>query len=170
MNSAPQAKGPVAWMASNAVAANLLMLFLLLGGLMCAMLIKQEVFPDFTLDEVEVSVEYSGASPEEVEQGVVLAIEEAVQGLEGVDEVTSTSSEGSCTVTIEALKGANIDRLLQDVKSEVDSITSFPDEAEEPIITVASHDHDVLSVMLYGRLDELVLRELAEQLRTEPAQ
>ncbi len=167
MNSAPQAKGPVAWMASNAVAANLLMLFLLLGGLMCAMLIKQEVFPDFTLDEVEVSVEYSGASPEEVEQGVVLAIEEAVQGLEGVDEVTSTSSEGSCTVTIEALKGANIDRLLQDVKSEVDSITSFPDEAEEPIITVASHDHDVLSVMLYGRLDELVLRELAEQLRTD---
>jgi multidrug efflux pump subunit AcrB len=154
-------------MAGNSVAANLFMVVLLVGGLILAMQIRQEVFPEFSEDQVTISVSYPGASPEEVEQGVTLAIEQAVQGLDGVKEVTSTSSEGSSNVVVEALEGANLHTFSQDVKSEVDRISSFPDEAEDPVIATSSHKHSVLSIMVYGDQDQLVLRELADQLRDE---
>ena len=94
--------GAIAWMAGNPVAANLIMLVCLVGGLIMSTQIKQEVFPEFESDIVTVSVIYPGASPEEIEQGIVLAIEERVTGLDGVKKVTSPSVEGSGTVTVEA--------------------------------------------------------------------
>ncbi len=160
-------KGPIAWMAGNSVAANLLMIVLLVGGLVFGMQIKQEVFPEFSTDTVSVSVSYPGASPEEVEQGIILAVEEAVQGIDGVKEVTSTSSEGSGSVLIEALDGANLQKLAQDVKTEVDRISSFPEEAEDPVIAESTRKREVLSVMLYGDQEDMTLRDLAEQLRAE---
>ena len=99
-------RGAISWMAGNSVAANLLMAVLLVGGLLIGLNIKQEVFPDFDMDMVKVSVAYPGASPEEVEQGIVLPVEEAIQGLEGVKEVTSVASEGSGSITVEAIEGA----------------------------------------------------------------
>lgn len=162
-----QERGAIAWMAGNSVAANLVMVVLLIGGLIFAFQIKQEVFPEFDMDTVTVSVAYPGAGPEEVEQGIVLAVEEAVQGLDGVKEVTSTSSEGAATITIEALKGADLDKLTQDVKNEVDGISSFPEEAEDPVVAESSRKHDVLSIILYGKQDLMVLRDLTEQLRDE---
>ena len=87
-------RGPIAWMARNSVAANLLMLALMIGGVFFIGKTKQEVFPQFELDLVLISVPYPGASPEEVEQGVVLAIEEAVRGVDGVKELRSTAGEG----------------------------------------------------------------------------
>jgi len=163
----PIERGPLAWMAGNSVAANLLMVVLLVGGLILALQIRQEVFPEFSEDQVSISVSYPGASPEEVEQGVTLAIEQAVQGINGVKEVTSTSSEGSSQVVVKALEGANLHNLTQDVKSEVDRISSFPAEAEDPVIAASSRKHSVLSIMVYGHQDQLVLRELADQLRDE---
>jgi multidrug efflux pump subunit AcrB len=160
-------KGPISWMAGNSVAANLLMVVFLVGGIIFAMQIKQEVFPEFSLDTVTVSIAYPGASPAEVEQGCVLAIEQAVQGLDGVKEVTSTSSEGRGNVVVEALEGADLQKLTQDIKTEVDRITSFPEEAEDPAISEVSHQRQVLSVMLSGDQPETTLRELAEQLREE---
>ncbi|XXJ19907.1 efflux RND transporter permease subunit [Desulfovibrio caledoniensis] len=160
-------KGPIAWMAGNSVAANLLMIVFLVGGLIFAMQIKQEVFPEFSLDTVTVSIAYPGASPSEVEQGCVLAIEQAVQGLDGVKEVTSTSSEGSGMVVVEALEGADVQKLTQDIKTEVDRITSFPEEAEDPVISEVSRQRQVLSVMISGDQPDTTLRELAEQLREE---
>ncbi len=133
-------KGAIAWMAGNSVAANLLMIVLLVGGLIWGLQIKQEVFPEFSLDTVSISVSYPGASPEEVEQGIVLAVEEAVQGIDGVKEVTSSSSEGRGSVVVEALDGADLQKLSQDIKTEVDRITSFPEEAEDPVIAEASHN------------------------------
>ncbi len=159
--------GAIAWMAGNPVAANLIMLVCLVGGLIMSTQIKQEVFPEFESDIVTVSVIYPGASPEEIEQGIVLAIEERVTGLDGVKKVTSTSVEGSGTVTVEALAGADIERLAQDVKGEVDRITSFPEEAETPKVVIASNRRQALSIALYGDLDERVLRELAETVRDE---
>jgi multidrug efflux pump subunit AcrB len=159
--------GPMAWMANNAVAANLLMLLFLAGGLLVGLQVKQEVFPEFSLDMVNVTVPYPGASPEEVENGIILAIEEAVQGLEGVDEIRSTASEGSATVTIEALEDANVTRLWQEIKSEVDRIDTFPDEAEEPQVAIASRKRNVLQMALYGKADEYTLREAAERVRDE---
>ncbi len=157
--------GPLAWMAGNSVAANLLMLVLLVGGLIWGMQIKQEVFPDFDMDYVTISVPYPGASPEELEQGIILAVEEAVSGLDDVKEITSSAREGSGTVMVEMVSDGNLNKLAQDIKSEVDGITSFPEESEEPQVTIVSHRRQVISVVLYGDQDDRILRELAEEAR-----
>lgn len=163
--AAKPARGPVAWMVSNRVTPNLLMLVLLLGGLFLALQIKQEVFPDFELDLVRVSVSYPGASPEEVEQGIVLAIEEAVRGLDGVKEVSATASEGSGQVTVEMLEDADNDKVYQDIKQEVDRIGTFPEDAERPNVTLVAHRREVVSVEIFGDVSERALREVAEQVR-----
>lgn len=163
--SASPKRGPLAWMAGNTVAANLLMLVLLVGGLIIGQNVTQEVFPEFSLDTVSISVPYPGASPEEVESGIILAVEEAVQGVEGIKEVRSTASEGVGRVTVEAQESADLDRLWQDVKAEVDRINTFPDEAEEPSVTIASRQREVISFVLYGSQDQHVLRNAAEQTR-----
>ncbi|MGD9174162.1 MAG: efflux RND transporter permease subunit [Desulfobacterales bacterium] len=158
-------RGPIAWMAGHSVAANLLMAVFLIGGLFWALQIKKEVFPDFELDIVRITVPYPGASPEEVERGIVLAIEEAVNGLEGVKEITATASEGMGTVNVEIIEGENIERLAQDIKNEVDRITSFPEEAEEPQVVIAERRRSVVSLALYGNQSEWILREVAEDIR-----
>ena len=163
--SEKQARGPVAWMAGHSVAANLAMAACLVGGFFMLSNIKQEVFPDIDLDMVIVTVPYPGASPEEVERGIVLAVEEAVRGLDGVKKVTSEAGEGFGTVTVELLLGADMQKLANDVKNEVDRITTFPVDAEEPQVTIASRKRDVLSVVLFGEADERVLHELGEQIR-----
>jgi len=158
-------KGPIAWMAGHSVTANLLMLVLLVGGFFLGYRIKKEVFPDFELDQVQITVPYPGASPQEVERGIILAIEEAVQGLEGVNEVRASAREGVGTVTVEMIEGENLQKLGQDIKSEVDRITSFPEEAEEPQVVIVSRKRYVVSLALYGDQSEAVLREYAEYLR-----
>ena len=160
-------RGPISWMAGHGVAANLVMLVCLVGGFLSLRNIKQEVFPDVAIDMVTISVAYPGASPEEVERGIILAIEEAVRGLDGVDDVISVASEGSGNVTVELLIGADTQRLAQEIKSEVDRITTFPEDAEEPQVRIAVHKHGVLTVVLYGNVQNTVLHELAEQTRDQ---
>ena len=152
-------------MAGHSVAANLLMAVFLIGGLILASQIKKEVFPDFDLDIVNISMPYPGASPEEVERGVVLAIEEAVQGLEGVDEVTASANEGIGTVRVEIIEGESIQRLAQEIQNEVDRITSFPEEIEEPRVVIAQRRRYVISLALHGDQSEWNLREVAEDIR-----
>ncbi len=137
----------------------------LVGGLISLMSIKQEVFPNIALDNVIVSVPYPGAGPEEVERGIILAIEEVVRGLDGVAEIDSTASEGRGSVVIELIEGSDIQKLAQEVKSEVDRITTFPGDAEEPEVSIMSHKRQVLSVILYGDPNEKIMREIAEQTR-----
>ncbi|MCJ7616505.1 MAG: efflux RND transporter permease subunit, partial [Desulfobacterales bacterium] len=161
----PIKKGPIAWMAGHSVAANLFMLVLLIGGIVLAYNIKQEVFPYFEMDMVNITVPYPGASPQEVEEGILLAIEEAVVGLEGVEEVRSTAREGSGTVTVEMIEGENLQKLAQDIRNEVDRITSFPEDIEKPIIAIVSRKRYVVSLALYGDQSELVLREYADYIR-----
>ena len=108
-------QGPLSWMARNPVAANLLMVAVVAFGLVVSRGITKEVFPSVVLDLVTVSVAYPGASPEEVEQGVLLAVEEAVLPVEGVEEVTSRAREGSGTVTVELATGADRNRTLADI-------------------------------------------------------
>ncbi|MBN2582659.1 MAG: efflux RND transporter permease subunit, partial [Planctomycetes bacterium] len=160
-------RGPVAWMAGHSVAANLVMVICLLGGFLALQRIKQEVFPDISLDVVTVSVPYPGASPEEVESGIVLSIEEAVRGLDGVKEVTSVAAEGSGTVSIELLTGADGQAVAQDIKSEVDRITTFPEDAEEPVVRLVVPKREVLELVIYGDAPSTVLHELAEQARDQ---
>lgn len=154
-------------MAGNSVAANLLMIVLLVGGLYMGFQIKQEVFPDFELGIVTISVPYPGASPEEVETGILTAVEEAIQDIEGIDEITSTAGEGIGSVRIETLEGTDINRLWQEIKSEVDRIGTFPDEAEDPQVVIAARKREVLRLALYGDAAETTMRELADQVRDE---
>ena len=159
--------GPLAWMAKNPVASNLLMLLLIVGGLLTVPRVRQEVFPEFELDLVLINVPYPGASPAEVEQGVILAVEEAVRGVDGVKEVRSTASESAGTVVIELLLGASPDRALADVKSAVDRITSFPKDVERPVVSLAQSRRQVISVMVSGDVSEKALRDVAERVRDD---
>jgi multidrug efflux pump subunit AcrB len=158
-------RGPIAWMAGHSVTANLLMLVFLVGGLIWGSRIKKEVFPDFDLDIVNITVPYPGASPEEVERGIVLAVEEAVQGLEGIKEMSASAQEGVGRVTVEILEGENIQRLAQDIQNEVDRISSFPVEAEDPVVVIAQRKRYVVSLALHGDQSEWILREVAEDIR-----
>ncbi len=157
--------GAIAWMARNPVAANLLMLVILVGGIVGLLRVKQEVFPSFDLDIVAVQVPYPGASPSEVEQGIVLAVEEELRGLDGVKRVTSDAGEGVGQVRAELLLGTNPDKLLADVKSAVDRISSLPEEAEEPIVTLVSRRQQVVSLVLSGEQDLRALHDIAEEIR-----
>ena len=158
-------KGPISWMARNSVASNLILIICIAGGLFMAKSIKKEVFPEFSLDMVSVSVPYPGASPEEVEKSIVQVIEENVRGLDGVKEVTSMASEGFGTVMIEMLVGYDLQKLSQDVKTEVDRIVTFPEDAEEPQVTQSSRKRQALSLVVAGDIDEAPLREVVEQVR-----
>ena len=156
------AKGPISWMVHNPVAANLLMVALLVSGLISLLHIKKEVFPDIEIDAVNIQVAYPGASPEEVERGILLAIEEQVRDIEGIKRVTSVASEGAGALMVELQSGANKNKALMDVKNAVDRITSFPLEAEKPLVAMAEHKHGVMDLVLYGDVDEQTLRVLAE--------
>lgn len=160
-------KGPIAWMAINVVPANLLMIFLLLGGFLMLLNIKQEVFPEFELDIVNISVSYPGSSPEEVEKGIVQSIEESVRGVDGVKKVTSTAGEGFARVSCEMLLGADRQQVYQDVQQEVARIRTLPLDAEQPEVTLVTRKHDVLTLILYGDESERVIRDLAEVIREE---
>lgn len=162
----PLSNGPISWMAGNSVASNLLMVVLLIGGLIVGATIKQEVFPEFDMDFVNVSIPYPGASPEEVERGVILAVEEAVQGIDGAAQVTSTASEGGALVSVEALEGADIQQLYRDIEKEVDAITSLPVDAENPKIAIAARHREVISFAIFGDQKTSVLKERAEEFRS----
>ncbi len=158
-------KGPLAWMVFNRVTPNLLMLFLLLGGFFMSFKIKQEVFPAFDLDVVRITVAYPGSSPEEVEQGIVLAVEEGIQGIEGIKKITATAGEGYATVNAELHGDADKQKAYQDVKQEIDRILTFPDDAEEPVVSLVTHRRQVLKINLFGNVSDHSLREVAEQTR-----
>nr|MBF0222404.1 efflux RND transporter permease subunit [Desulfobulbaceae bacterium] len=160
-------KGPMAWMAENSVSANLLMIFLLVGGFIWGTKIKQEVFPEFSLDNVTITVAYPGASPEEIEQGIVLPIEEAIQGVDGIQEISSSANEGVARVTVEAVVDTDLQQLATDIKNEVDRISSFPVEAEEPVVIVPSRKRRVVNLIIYGDLPRSVLREVTEVVRDQ---
>ena len=158
-------RGPIAWMAKNSVAANLLMFVILVGGAIGILRTKQEVFPEFTIDIVQVAVPYPGASPAETEQGIVLAVEEAVRGLDGVKRVTSSSTEGAGAVSVELVLGADSMQVLGDVKDAVDRIVTFPEDAEEPTVSLLSRKREVISVAIAGEVPLRRLHTLAEELR-----
>lgn len=159
--------GPLAWMAQNHVAANLFMLMFILGGLICAPSLKQELMPDVEAERIEVSASYPGSTPEEVEEGIVIAIEEAVRGINGVKQVTSTASEGSGRVQIELLDGADVMRTRNEIERQVAQITTFPDDMETPMVREMTRKTTVLDILVSGDVGKHALREAAEQVRDD---
>ncbi|MEF8788389.1 MAG: efflux RND transporter permease subunit, partial [Planctomycetota bacterium] len=159
--------GPIAWMARHPIAVNLLMGILIVGGIYTAFTVQKEVFPQFQLDIVEIDVTYPGAAPAEVEQGILLPVEEAVRGVQGIKEITSTAREGSASVRIELVSGADRMQAFQDIDQAVNRIRTFPEDIEEPEVRLQSRQRDVMEIGLYGEVDIWTLRKLAEDLRDQ---
>ena len=159
-------RGPIAFMARNPIITNLLMVIFLVGGIYTMYTIQKEVFPQFQLDIVEVSVVYPGAAPEEVEQGIVLPVEEKVREVQGIMELISSANEGSGTVEIWLIPGTDRMKALQDINQAVSRIQTFPDDIERPQIVLQNQQMDVMQVGIYGNVDVWTLRILAERLRT----
>ncbi len=159
----------IEWFARNGVAANLLVIVIMIGGLLTLPHIRKEIFPEFSSDMIMVTVEYPGAAPEEVEEGVCVRIEEAVQSLDGIKKITSLANENVGTVNIELLPGMDVREMLDDVKARVDAIDTFPEETEKPLIKEITVRKQVLNVAVSGEGEEAVLKRLGEQVRDELA-
>ena len=157
----------VEWFARNGVAANLLAAFIIVSGLLAIPKIKQEIFPEFSSDWVMVQMIYPGAAPKEVEKAICVKIEDAVQGLQGVEQTVSNASEGIGVVTIELLPHTDVGKLIDEVKQRIDAIETFPDEAEKPKITEMIMRKQVINVAVSGRVDELALKRAGERVRDE---
>jgi len=167
--------GLIDWFARNGVVANLMMVVIVGAGLFAAVgipgvserAILTEVFPEISVDMITVSVEYRGAAPQEVEEGVCIKIEEAIQDLEGIKKITSTANEGSGSVAVEVDTGYAVSDLLDDVKTRVDAIDTFPLEAEKPVIREVTNRTQVINISISGQTDELTLKKLGERVRDD---
>ncbi|MBL8753325.1 MAG: efflux RND transporter permease subunit [Planctomycetes bacterium] len=162
-------RGIIAWFTTNPVAANLLMVGIVVSGIATLLsgAIKLEVFPDFTPNIVTVSVAYPGATPHEVEESICIRIEEAVQGISGVREVRSTAAENGGAVAIEIEAGADLRAALDDIKNRVDGIDTFPALAERPVVQEVVVRNQVISIAVRGAVPEATRKELAERVRDE---
>jgi len=159
----------IGWFVGNPVAANLLMMILVVGGLISLTQLKQEEFPEIDLGIVQVRVPYLGAAPEEVELGVCIRIEEALEGAQSIYRMTSASSEGMCTVTLELESSADDIEALNDISGRVDAISTFPAETERPIVSLLTSRNQGLEIVIAGDTDERTLKTLALEMREEIA-
>jgi multidrug efflux pump subunit AcrB len=157
----------IAWFADNHVAANLLMLFIIVAGILTIPQIRKETIPTVPLNLIEIYVKYPGASPNEVEKSVCTRIEEAVFDLEGVDQLTSTAAENNCTVQVAVETDIEIATLQDNIKNRVEGITSFPVESEKPVIREQMTRKRVISVIVSGPTDQFVLKKLTERVRDD---
>ena len=155
------------WFARNSVAANLLAVLLIAGGTIAVLNVNSEVFPEISLDRITVEVPYLGAAPDEVEEAVCVRIEEAIQGLDGIKQITSTAAEGMGSVMVELELGADLRQVLDDVKGRVDTIDTFPEETEKPIVRELVARNQVIDLAISGNADEFALKAAAERVRDE---
>lgn len=160
-------QGIIAWFARNSVAANLLMVLILVAGLSALLKLRTESFPSTPPNSVSISIDFDSGSAESAEEGIALKLEDALQGIDGVKRIESTSTGDSVSMTVTQVSGYNLDTLYQDIKNKVDGIGTLPQRAEKPVIERAVEIEDVISINLYGPVENRVLQEYAEELRTK---
>ena len=162
--------GLIAWFTRNGVAANLLMLAILAGGIWSGVnQIVLQQFPDIHLRLVTVTVIYPGATPREVEESIITRLEENLYDIEGIKELTATATTNLATVTLEIEDGYSLSEKLDEVTNRVSAIRAIPPEAERPQISLASRSERVITVVLSGDLSEKEAKKLGEQIRDEVA-
>ena len=159
--------GIIAWFAANPVAANLLVLLIVFCGGISVFTIKKSIMPQFESNMVRVGVPFLGATPEEVEEGVILRVEEAVQDLNGVKKITSVAREGYGQVMIEVQTGYDLNEVLDLVKSRVDGISTFPEQTERPIVEKQEFQFEVMWISVYGDVGPVALKEITGEVRDE---
>jgi len=160
-------KGILAWFAANHVAANLLMFIIIVAGLISAFTIRKETQPEFELNMIQVQVPYPGAGPEEVEEGVVIRIEEAVQDIDGIKKISSTAQEGVGQVVLEVNLDADLNEVMSEVKTRVDAIYAFPALTERPVVSKIEARQPVLMIAIHGDLDPFARKTISQDVRTE---
>jgi multidrug efflux pump subunit AcrB len=160
-------RGPLAWMVDHGVAPNLLMVLFIVGGLFASFAIKKEVFPEFETEIVQVTISYPGATPEDVEQSLLLPVEAAIANVEGIDELTASASEGSAVLRATLTDGVEVMRAYQDIQQAVNAITTLPSAADPPRFTLAGRSRSVVSLQVYGTVDLAALHDAAEDVRAE---
>ena len=157
----------IKWMAEHPVASNLMMVFVVILGAITALGMPQKTFPDFTLDTVSISVSYPGASPTEIQESIVRPIEDRLAGIDGIDSITATISEGRGGLSVSFLRGSDIDEKTEEIKNEVDRISVFPEDANDPVVVQPNNSSRILEITLHGNASEGVLKQEAERLKSE---
>lgn len=165
--SADTRKGIISWFARNSVAANLLMILILVAGAMSVFSVRKQMFPEIELNIISIQVPFPGAAPQEVEQGVIMLIEDALEDVDGVEEMTSRSQEGIGSVTIEVEPDYDVQVVMDEVKMLVDAIPNFPQQIEKPNIYRVRPNREVIWMTVYGDVNERTRKELAKSIRDE---
>ena len=157
----------IRWFVNNTVAANMVMIFILVAGLLTLPRIRMEVFPDINIDVISISVIYPGASPKDVEEGICYRIEEKLTGLKGIKRIRSSASENIGVTTVEILPGEDVNEIQNKIKTQIDAIDTFPDNAEKPTIQNMTGTSDVITVAVYGDIEEESLVAISENIKDE---
>lgn len=158
-------KSLIHWFSRNHVAANFLMISVVVAGFYTWFQLKKEIFPDIAIDAVAITVPFPNASPEDVEKGVVVPIEEAIADLDGIRKMTSSSVENIGAVTVLVETGYDVRNVMDDIKTRVDAIDNFAEEAETPVLEELVVSAQVMSIAVSGDVDERTLRKTAENIR-----
>jgi multidrug efflux pump subunit AcrB len=153
-----------AFSVNNRVFVNLVLLLFISLGILSYRSMPKEVFPVVPLDMVTVTTVYQGVSPEEIEKIITVPIENAIQGIEGIDEISSSSSEGLSLVQVKLEQGKVLTKVAQDVESSINRMDPLPEDAEDPVVMEVETRYPVITLSLYGRVSERVLREVADEL------
>jgi len=167
MNDSLNKGGIIGWFARNPVAANLLMLLIIVLGMLTVGDLRKEAFPAMKPDSINIAVTYDSGSATQSEEGLAIKIEDALEDVIGIKSITSTANGSGANVSVEMQAGYDLDTLMRDVKAEVDAISNFPSEADNPVITKAQRESDALSLQLHGDADRYTLQSLADALRSD---
>ena len=157
----------IRWFIDNGVAANLIMVFIILSGALTIPLLKMEVFPNIEVDIINVTAVYPGATPTDIESAICIKIEERLQGLDGVKKITSTASENVGSVNVEILSGQDVTEMLDRVKAAVDGIDNFPEGMERPTTKQFIAINATISVAVSGEMDEFTRATLTDEVKDD---
>jgi multidrug efflux pump subunit AcrB len=160
-------KGLIAWFARNPVAANLLMVFILIGGILTAFTIRKQMFPQFESHWISVQAVYPGAAPQEVEEGITIKIEETLEGTEGIKRLITYSNRGFSQAWVEIEEHYNLQDVLDEIKAQVDAINTFPAGMERPLVRRDKFEQEVMILALYGDMSNYQLKELGNDIKDE---
>ncbi|RAK01700.1 efflux RND transporter permease subunit [Aliidiomarina maris] len=159
--------GIIAWFTRNTVAANLLMALIIIGGIMSVLTIRKQMFPTVELNMITIQVPFPGAAPQEVEQGVIIRIEDALDNTQGIKNIRSTAREGLASISIEIENDYTVQEVMDEVRMRVDSITSFPAQIEPPNVYRTRQQRQVIWLSIYGDIDERARKQLAKEVRDD---
>lgn len=159
-------KAVIKWFSRNHVAANSLMLAVLIAGFYTWFQLRKEMFPEVSVDAVSIGIPYPNASPEDVEEGVVIPVEEAIADVDGIREINSLAAESMGVVTVMIENGYELQDVMDEMRARVDAIDNFAEEAERPVLEEVRLSSQVLSIAVSGDVDERSLRKVAGEVRT----